>query len=77
MDPMTLRLAQLAVDTFEITAPEPVSDVPAGMKTYEPGCTTPELCPNNTTVVVVIRTMEPGCTTPELCPNNTTVAALG
>lgn len=76
MDPMTLNLAQLAVDTFEITAPEPISDAtqPTGMKTYEPGCTTPDLCPNNTTVVVVIKTMAPGCTTPELCPNNTTVA---
>ena len=54
---LNLTLADLAVDSFEIPLPEPVSDAtttkpPTGMKTYEPGCTTPELCPNNTTVAV-------------------------
>jgi hypothetical protein len=47
------------------------------MKTYEPGCTTPDLCPNNTTVVAAapMKTYEPGCTTPDLCPIGGTIAA--
>lgn len=53
MDPMTLNLNNLAVETFAtgtsdatLTPTVPIG----GMKTYEPGCTLPELCPNNTTI---------------------------
>lgn len=56
MDPLTLSLSELAVDSFEIAAPEPYADVtkpPTGMKTMEPGCTTPELCGGNTTAAAV------------------------
>lgn len=55
MDPMILDLNSLAVETFVTSTPDatltPTQPV-GGMKTYEPGCTTPELCPNNTTVPV-------------------------
>jgi hypothetical protein len=53
MDPFTLNLSQLAVDSFEIAAPEAVAGTTkpvTGMKTYEPGCTTPELCGDTTTL---------------------------
>jgi hypothetical protein len=53
MDPFTLKPSELAVDSFEIGVAEPVTGItkpPTGMKTYEPGCTTPELCGDTTTV---------------------------
>jgi hypothetical protein len=44
MDPFTLDPADLQVDTFPTASSDPT--VPAGpMKTWEPGCTTPDLCP--------------------------------
>jgi hypothetical protein len=55
MDLLTLNLNQLAVETFETGAPDAalLPTQKPGMKTYEPGCTTPELCPlDNTTVAV-------------------------
>jgi len=56
MDPMTLNLNDLAVETFAtatsdatLTPTQPIG----GPKTYEPGCTAfPELCPTQTTVAV-------------------------
>lgn len=55
MDPMTLDLNALAVETFEAGTPDAAllpTQKPTTMKTYEPGCTTPELCPlDNTTAV--------------------------
>lgn len=47
MDPLPLSPADLQVESFETATPETGSDItkpPTGMKTYEPGCTTPELC---------------------------------
>ena len=68
----------LQVETFETLAPLPGTErPPTGMNTYEPGCTTPDLCPLQPYAVPVpgqerppagMKTMEPGCTTPELCP---------
>lgn len=44
-------------------------------KTMEPGCTTPDLCPNGT-VAYAPNTMAPGCTAlAELCPAQGTVVA--
>lgn len=71
-DRLTLSPETLYVESFPTLAPAIGT---GGMKTYEPGCTTPDLCPNQTTAVAVeMKTYEPGCTTPDLCPNNTTVA---
>ena len=41
----SLNPSDLSVETFEIAAPVAYPTGPGGMKTYEPGCTTPELCP--------------------------------
>jgi len=57
----------LQVETFEtVTALPGTSRPPTGMNTYEPGCTTPDLCPLE--AAPGMKTYEPGCTTPELCP---------
>jgi len=66
--------AELRVESFSTLPSDPSLAWP--MKTYEPGCTTPDLCPNNTTVVAAapMKTYEPGCTTPDLCPIGGTVA---
>ena len=62
MDSVSLNPADLQVESFT-TAPS--SDAALPMKTYEPGCTTPDLCPIG---AVAMKTWEPGCTTPDLCP---------
>lgn len=40
----TLDLSELAVESFEIGSPSVYRIPPTTMKTYEPGCTTPDLC---------------------------------
>ncbi|HEX8693738.1 MAG TPA: hypothetical protein VF746_15055 [Longimicrobium sp.] len=65
MSEPSLNPDDLYVESFETTAPGAESP-PAGMKTYEPGCTTPELCPIG--YAAPMKTYEPGCTTPDLCP---------
>lgn len=73
MASLPLNPAELRVESFSTLPSDPVFALP--MKTYEPGCTTPDLCPNNTTVAAVpMKTYEPGCTTPDLCPIGGTVA---
>jgi hypothetical protein len=62
----SLNPSDLSVESFEIAAPVAYPTAPGGMKTFEPGCTTPELCPIG--AIAPMRTYEPGCTTPELCP---------
>jgi hypothetical protein len=56
----------LSVESFETTAPV-AERPPTGMQTYEPGCTTPDLCPIGY-AAAPMKTYEPGCTTLDLCP---------
>ncbi|HEX6750433.1 MAG TPA: hypothetical protein VF092_24280 [Longimicrobium sp.] len=72
MDSFSLNPADLQIESFTAD-PSDIASPPGGMRTYEPGCTTPDLCPIG--VVVGMKTYEPGCTTPELCPNGTVAAA--
>ena len=53
MDPFALNPSELSVESFDVAAPDPYADAdkPTGMKTYEPGCTTPDLCPNTVAAV--------------------------
>jgi hypothetical protein len=44
MRKLTLNLDSLDVDSFSTDGAE-IGTSPATMKTYEPGCTIPELCP--------------------------------
>lgn len=44
MTPTTLDPSELAVESFEIGAPSEYRIPPTTMRTFEPGCTTPELC---------------------------------
>ncbi|HSU15926.1 hypothetical protein [Longimicrobium sp.] len=71
MDSFLLNPGDLQVQSFPTTSSDPAVGT---MKTYEPGCTTPDLCPNGTVAVAPMKTYEPGCTTPDLCPIGGTVA---
>jgi len=73
MDSFSLNPADLRVDSFATEPSGDISTPPTTMKTYEPGCTTPDLCPIG--YVAEMKTYEPGCTTPDLCPNGTVAAA--
>ena len=66
---LTLNPESLVVQTF----PTEGTTYTAAPKTYEPGCTTPDLCP--VIVAAPMKTYEPGCTTPDLCPNGTVAVA--
>jgi hypothetical protein len=44
-----LNAADLQVESFPVLSTDPSLAGP--MKTWEPGCTTPDLCPTQTTVV--------------------------
>ena len=73
----SLNPSDLSVESFEIAAPVAYPTGPGGMKTYEPGCTTPELCPLEAAAPGGMKTYEPGCTTPELCPIGVAAPAPG
>jgi hypothetical protein len=53
----------LVVESFPTEAGRSVAARP---RTYEPGCTLPELCGTGAAAARP-RTYEPGCTLPELC----------
>ena len=59
---LKLTLDSLAVESFFSDDAEVI----ARPRTYEPGCTLPELCGGDL-LLARPRTYEPGCTLPELC----------
>jgi len=59
--------------TYEPVCPR-TDGAAIGMNTFEPGCTTPDLCGGGGAIAP--KTMAPGCTAlPELCPTQTTAYA--
>lgn len=53
MNALPLNPNDLAVETFDTGTADAMllpTQKPGTMKTYEPGCTLPELCPTDTTV---------------------------
>jgi len=72
MGTFSLNPDGLVVESFPTVETGPA--VAAGpMKTFEPGCTTPELCPVGAAIGITepvpttMRTFERDCTYPDLC----------